>query len=851
MSSGSRFPALTAGALLLMVVTVFFPTLLGTRVMSPLDTLSNASPWRAQQHTIEATDPALRPVASRVLPELLELRREGFATAVWDPTRAGGGPGTLSWDRGLLWPFTLPLVPLVPETHLVNALVLARLVVAFVGLWLLVRRLGVGEVGAAAGGAVYALAGPLVARWSLPSSAAMATLPLLLWAVDRAKSSPESGRRLAGLTLTWLAFLAAGDPAITVLGGLLAVAWAVLPSRTSDPRRWLVQLAAPLLATAILAPAMALSATRTDPPRDRPVMGWGVEVARLLADPMAWGSPRAETYQPPDDLGNVPFADACLTPGLIALALAALGIAARRPAGPLWAAGAAASLAALAAAPVGRLLVRLPGIDSVSLPEVAGVAALAFAVLAAFGAEELVRLAPSSAVRAALSLLVVAVVLEQGLLAGHLSAYLPTAEARLAATPGLELVMASQDPLEPTRVAPLLDMLPPDTASAFGLEDLRSAGPTRPDYERWLQIIDPQAVGDEGLRLNAATADLTHPYLAFLGVRMLIEPPAPRLVEYTLAQQATEVEPRDRQLGPLDGRPVEQVLRLPEGCARVALYATARGAPVSGELEVALRSEPEGRALGRWQLDAAALDRDGLAWLDIPDVAATSARQRLVVSGRPEGQLWLRTTSDPSVLGGKLTWGGIHVDASLAPSFDTSGWSVVYDGTDLRLWVDRRAGRRFSLVRRVLPGDLSTVVGARPPLDLATTVVLAPEIASELSADLDGRSPSPDEHIRVERASPGGAELEVFLDAPAVLVAAIPSSPLWRASVDGRPRPLLIANGLFLALPLEAGSHRVELAAGIATVWYVGCGAGIVGLLAAAFAARRRPRSARGGTGQA
>jgi len=848
-STRGRFPALTASALLLVLVTVFFPTLLGTRVMSPLDTLFDAPPWRATQHSVEATDPALRPVATRVLPELLELRREGLATAVWDPSRAAGGPGTLRWDRGLLWPFTLALVPWVPETHLVNALVLARLVVAFVGLWLLARRLGTGELAAAIGGAVYALSGPLVARWSLPSSAALATLPLLLWAVDRTRSSPEPRRRLLGLTLAWLAFLAAGDPAVTVLGGLVAGAWALLPGRAATRSR-LVQLAAPALAAAILAPALALVTAAPEPPRAGPVTGWGVEVAKLLVDPMAWGSPRVETYHPPESLGNVPYADACLSPGLVALALAALGAAARRRAGMLWAAGAAISLAALAAAPVGRLVVRLPGLDAAGLPEVAGLAALAFAVLAAFGAQVLIRLAPSSTVRALLPLLIVAVILEQGMLAGHLSAYLPTAEARLAPTPGLKRVMASQDPLDPARVGPLLDMLPPDTAAAFGLEDLRSAEPARTGYERWLQVIDPQAIGAEGLRLNAATADLAHPYLAFLGVRTLLEPPAPRLVEYALAQQATEVEPRDRLVGPLDGRPVEQVLRLPEGCARIALYATARGGPVSGELAVELREEPDGPTLGRWQIEAATLDRDGLAWLDLPAVVSTSTPLRLVISGRPDGRLWLRATSDASALGGELTWGGMRMDSSLAPSFDTSGWAIAYDGSDLRLWVDRHARRRFSLVRRVVSGDLSTVLGARPPLDLATTVVLPPDSAAALSAKLDGGLPAPADGVHVMRASPGAAELEVDLGTPAVLVAAIPSSPLWRAEVDGRPRPLLIANGLFLGLPLAAGHHRVELAARLAPLWYVGCGAGFAGLLAAAFAARRRPPTGREGSAQ-
>jgi len=850
-SSDVRFPAVTLGALALILVTVFFPTLLGVRVMSPLDTLDNAPPWRAETHTVEATDPALRPVANRVVPELLQLRREGLGSAVWDPTRAAGEPGTLRWDRGLLWPFTLPLVLLVPETHLVSALVVARLVVAFVGLWLLARRLGVGETAAATGAAAYALAGPLVARWSLPPSAALATLPLLLWAVDRVRNPPGQRRGLVAAILAWLAFLAAGDPTITVLGGALALVWGLRPGGRTAGRSRLIQVAAPVLAVAILAPALALSAAVAEPPRGGTVTGWGGEVVRLLVDPMAWGSPRDETYQPPAGLGDVPFSDACLTPGLIALALAALGVAARRPTGILWGAAATGCLAALAAAPLGRLVARLPGVGPGGLPEVAGFAALAFAVLAAFGADGLLRLAPRAGLRAALPLVTAAVILEQGMFAGHLSAYLPTAEARLADTAGLERIAAERDPLDPGRVAPLLDMLPPETASAFGLEDVRATAPVRADYRRWMQAIDPGAARNGGLQLNAATADITHPYLAFLGVRALLEPPAPRLVEYALAQQAQEVEPRNRLVGPLDGRPVEQVLRLPAGCSRLAVYATSRGEPVSGQLEIALRIEPDGPVLAHWQVDAARLDRDGLAWLDLPELPSPDTRLRLIVAGRPQGALWLRATSDPAVLGGALTWGDARVAASLAPSFDTSGWSVAYEGPDLRLWVDRQAGRRFFMVRRAVPGDLATLLDARPPLDLASVVVLpAPSVAT-LEGELDGRPLGPAEGLRLLRASPATIELEADLEAPAVMVAAIPSSPLWRAAVDGRRRPLVRANGLFMALPLAAGRHRVELAARVAPLWYVGCGAGIVGLLAAAWRTRRRDPPGRGGPAHA
>jgi hypothetical protein len=261
---------------------------------------------------------------------------------------------------------------------------------------------------------------------------------------------------------------------------------------------------------------------------------------------------------------------------------------------------------------------------------------------------------------------------------------------------------------------------------------------------------------------------------------------------------------------------------------------------VSGVVAVRLELGASQRAAVDWTVDAARLDRDGLAWLDLPASQRRPLAARLLIRGQTRGQLWLRATGDPRALEGPLRVGGRQLDLDLGLSFDTSGFAVLRNGDDLRVWVNHHAQHRAFLVRRVVPGDLATLVEADPPVDTAAAVVLRPEVAAGLPP-LPDREMGPEERLEVVAGSPSRLAVETTLTDPAVLVTTIPASPLWRARIDGEPGTLLEGNGLFLALPLAAGSHRVELEAAIPALWYVGSGAGLAGLLAAAVLSRRRP----------
>ncbi len=846
----SRFPALTLATLLLTLTVVFFPALFFGRVVSPMDAVESRLPWRNIDRPIEVANPELEDPAVRLLP-LAATARRGTGAATWNPFIACGTTGFLTWNDGLLAPSTALLLPWVDGIDLPGGMILLKLLLAFWGTWLLVRSEGAGEIAALTGASAYALAVPLAARWLWPSSASAAALPFLLWAVAACIRSPHPWRRGLVAALAWLAFLAGGDPAVTVGGLYLLAAWVLLVGlrhRASLRQGLLPPAAAALAAGSLLVPSFGLyllsagggDAAAASVPR----VGLGLAGLRLLANPFALGDPRLGTFTPPPGLEGLQLHNLAIGAGSVALALALLGLASRRANTIFWGAVAAAGLAPVLWSPAARVFGMLPGLHHAAAWQTAAVPALAIAMLAAAGTEALGSLVRSPALGKWAALLAVAVVLQEGGTAGHLLTWLDPAQAVLRETPAIRYLRDEVGP-SPWRIAPLGNVLLPDTAQCFALEDLRSSRRALPAYVRLLRTIDPQSSGHygTGLRLNPATADLSHPYLRALGARYVLEDPAFHLVEFSLGQQTLEIEPRNATLGPL--RPgsraaVVQELRLPPHTSRLALNATSRGRRVRGTLEVELHDEILDQPVTRWTIDAGALAIDGFRWLDLPAHVADGHRMRLTIrQGLKAGRLWLLRTANPRALDGPLHWGSRPVRGDLGLSFDTSGYVQVADGPDLRIWENRRAAQRFWIVRKVVPGDLETLLRANPPLDLQAVAVVDRPAAKRLAPALHRAGAGATERLTLERATPARYELEARLAAPALLVGSIPAHPpLWHAEIDGRPAELVPADGLFLGLPLPAGRHRVTLHAGLPGSWRFLSAMGLLALIGLAAVAR-------------
>jgi hypothetical protein len=93
---------------------------------------------------------------------------------------------------------------------------------------------------------------------------------------------------------------------------------------------------------------------------------------------------------------------------------------------------------------------------------------------------------------------------------------------------------------------------------------------------------------------------------------------------------------------------------------------------------------------------------------------------------------------------------------------------------------------------------------------------------------------------------PGRFVLHSRTPAKRLLVITESFHPGWQASIDGQPAPIMRANRDFMAVPVEAGEHRLELQFRPASLRHgamlssLGLGL-IVGALGLAYAAGRRP----------
>jgi hypothetical protein len=66
--------------------------------------------------------------------------------------------------------------------------------------------------------------------------------------------------------------------------------------------------------------------------------------------------------------------------------------------------------------------------------------------------------------------------------------------------------------------------------------------------------------------------------------------------------------------------------------------------------------------------------------------------------------------------------------------------------------------------------------------------------------------------VQIVRYSDTSVTLEATVDAPSYLILADLHYPGWRATVGSDEAPILRADGLFRAVYLPAGTHRVEFA---------------------------------------
>ena len=741
-------------------------------------------------------------------PHMAVFRRavaEG-AWPLWNPWVGFGSPLLADATFQLAYPPTWLALVLEPGVQF-KALTIGHCLLAALGACALARRFGLGWTAAGTAGAAYALSGPLLSAASLfHHFAGAAWLPWLLFALEGLVRRPGLAAALP-LGLVAGVQLLAGSGEMCLAGALLGtarLAWHLVRSR--PPRSRILVLGRGGATAAAL--ALALGAVQWLPTAERArdsyraVLDprtnayWSLHpgaLADLLVPRLATDLPLSEPARQALFEGREPLL-ACLYVGLVPLALGALGLALR----PLLAAAPAAGALFLVVAALGRhtpvyaLLLGLPGLGLMRYPQkFLWPAALCVAVLAAVGTEAWVGRWSAAARRR-----------------GRLVAVL------LLVTAGAALLAAWWVAGPPDGLAPYLAPGGDEAAAARRTAALKLARSALllvvVALLAWRRAAREQAApGATAALLLLGAADL-------VAIGQGVNPLAPReLVDHRPALVDRLAGEEVRLHGAFEGAGCLVPGTRPPGwepgwISALGFQDTLR--PPSGA-RWGLRGSYDGEFTGlgsRWSapFTAAAWSRLGTpGGLRLLQVGGVSHVLRVgsspvpglgLLEGRPSPYVCpLQVHSVPDPLPGAYVVRGEH------------------------------GGTNPEAVLRVL---------LDPRFDPRSEVVLdAPRAPAPPASARD--------EVRVVSRRLDALDLEARLGAPGVLVVLEAFDPGWRATVDGVEEPVLRANGLFRALRLKEGPHRVRLAYRPRSA-AVGASLFVLGLAAAGTALGLRARRA-------
>jgi hypothetical protein len=524
--------------LLLFDAVAFGPLLLGGRVYTSQGWIRAHDPWRATPAgaRMEAVNPLLADVADANAPALVRLRARpaGF---LWNPWISAGVPGGFELAQGLLSPFAWLPALLLPEAAIETGILFLKAQFAFVAMWLFLRRRRFADAPAALGAAAWAFSTGQTAWGLWMHSSVSVTYPLLLLSVDLAFRAPAR-RALAFAAASVLLFLSGGFPHWLVYGALAAgLSFAfeagVRPRRAA--RAALLLAAAGAIAVTALLPSILAAArvlTRAGYGERRSHLGTAAPPLpaahlALYALPALRGTPLSGDWRP---LGWIPgenYVETATGIGPVAAGLALAGFFSRRR---RRLALFCATLAVGLAVPLygggvpARILGSLPPFDTALLARMKILIVLALAVSAACGLEALSRARPTIRRLAPLAPLVTAAALAP-LLAATYPAASP-GKAVFATTPGIERLRQRLQE-DGGRFAAVGWTLPPNTAQAFALEDVRGHFFHEAAYRELLARADPRVFGEHGTYLifDPRSLDPVSPALDLLSVTTLALPP--------------------------------------------------------------------------------------------------------------------------------------------------------------------------------------------------------------------------------------------------------------------------------------------------------------------------------------
>lgn len=229
--------------LLVLFMALLAPRFVGGRTLVPMDVLNGIDPW-SNYFPARADNPNLGDAATQHYEWVVDFHRRIHSgdMPAWQPLIAGGVPYSPNGSIAVHYPPTWIYAVFPPDVGFALFMVL-HFWLASLGVWLLLRAMGVGNPGAVFGGVAYAMSG-LVRNWSfgplnLPS---LALAPLLLYGVERCVSRPSVKSALV-LSMTTALMLVGGNPQFTFQMMIGAFVFGVVRMVTGG-REWRPRLAA-------------------------------------------------------------------------------------------------------------------------------------------------------------------------------------------------------------------------------------------------------------------------------------------------------------------------------------------------------------------------------------------------------------------------------------------------------------------------------------------------------------------------------------------------------------------------------------------------------------------------------
>jgi hypothetical protein len=709
--------------------------------------------------------------------------REGFLP-LWDLTIGFGQPLLADPGAQVLYPTTWLNVVLAPPV-VYTLFALFHLTFSAVGLTRLARAVGLQRGPAVAAGAAWMLSGPFASLANLwHHFAGAAWMPWVVLATHRLVRRPSAARvAVLGVCLGLQVLAGSGDMVLLTAGVVGAWLLAVGPPRRRALHAALSLAIGVFLAAAVSAgqwlPTMDLvsRSARASLPEDVRVE-WSVPPAGLVRLFVPLDASGRVAYTAPAHLalfdGPRPPFFGSLYLGVVALALAAAGLARGRPPRRLATALAAMAVVALLVSmgdhtPLYALMVELiPGAGLFRFPtKVTVVAAFAVAILAGMGLQATRGRLRRRVLAASVAVVGAAVLAASALLFGPA---LPAATRW-----GLLL---DRSGLEGDALPSLVRLLDHAVVAGLGAVALLKAG----RVAAWAPLLAASCL--------VADLLLAHQDLHSTAPAALLAVPPPVLSALDRAHHARvyiyeyeiHVGTSERLLG------------------RENAYTVAQPVPGIDPRPLAafaMRVYPVPPCGGYWGVEGSYdLDIRGLQPLVFEEVNLRLRR----AEGTPAHRRLLR-------LGAVRTVVALHSegfeDLVAGPTFTS------LFGEPIRTFRIPDALPRVYAVGRARAVDPEAAIPAMmdPSFEPSREVLLSGPGAAAASATHE----PPEARIRVEELFADRERLEVDLEGPGFVVSVDAWAPGWRAYVDGDPADVLRANALFRAVAVPAGHHLVEM----------------------------------------